>query len=152
EQQLAAPECLMTTPAPSIEVKSMSIFSHYQQRFETTSQEEYSLQEYQDLCKEDPTTYATAAERLLMAIGEPEQIDTSTDSRLSRIFCNKWIACYTALSDVHALGEGTYQILCYFRHAAPGVEEKQQMCYLLGQVGGGKRCLAEKREHPMEKV
>ena len=67
----------------------MSIFSHFQNRFEATRQEEYSLQEYLELCKTDPTTYATAAERLLMAIGEPELIDTSLDSRLSRIFSNK---------------------------------------------------------------
>ena len=52
----------------------MSIFSHFQQRFEATRQEEYSLQEYLDLCKEDRGTYATAAERLLMAIGEPEPV------------------------------------------------------------------------------
>ena len=46
----------------------MSIFSHFQQRYETTRQEEFSLQEYLDLCKQDPLTYASAAERLPMAI------------------------------------------------------------------------------------
>ncbi len=45
----------------------MSIFSHFQERFEATRQEEYSLQEYLDLCKQDKTAYASAAERLLMA-------------------------------------------------------------------------------------
>ncbi|WP_153562399.1 hypothetical protein, partial [Pseudomonas aeruginosa] len=55
----------------------MSIFSHFQERFEATRQEEYSLQEYLDLCKQDKTAYASAAERLLMAIGEPELLDTS---------------------------------------------------------------------------
>src|SRR5690606_1063482 len=142
----------MTTPAPSIEVKSMSIFSHYQQRFETTRQEEYSLQEYLDLCKEDPTTYATAAERLLMAIGEPELIDTSTDSRLSRIFSNKVIRRYPAFSDFHGMEECIDQIVSYFRHAAQGLEEKKQILYLLGPVGGGKSSLAEKLKHLMEKV
>jgi serine protein kinase len=29
----------------------MSIFSHFQQRFESTRQEELSLQEYLELCK-----------------------------------------------------------------------------------------------------
>lgn len=33
----------------------MSIFSHFQERFEATRQEEYSLQEYLDLCKQDKT-------------------------------------------------------------------------------------------------
>ena len=130
----------------------MSIFSHYQQRFETTRQEEYSLQEYLDLCKEDPTTYATAAERLLMAIGEPELIDTSTDSRLSRIFSNKVIRRYPAFSDFHGMEECIDQIVSYFRHAAQGLEEKKQILYLLGPVGGGKSSLAEKLKHLMEKV
>ncbi len=52
--------------------KSMSIFDHYQSRYESFKEEEYSLQEYLDLCKSDPQTYATAAERMLKAIGEPE--------------------------------------------------------------------------------
>src|SRR5690606_16688737 len=130
----------------------MSIFSHYQQRFETTRQEEYSLQEYLDLCKEDPTTYATAAERLLMAIGEPELIDTSTDSRLSRIFSNKVIRRYPAFSDFHGMEECIDQIVSYFRHAAQGSEAKKQILYLLGPVGGGKSSLAEKLPRLTENV
>ena len=43
----------------------MSIFSHFQQRFESTQQEELTLQEYLELCKSDRSTYASAAERLL---------------------------------------------------------------------------------------
>lgn len=83
----------------------MSIFSHFQERFEATRQEEYSLQEYLDLCKQDKTAYASAAERLLMAIGEPELLDTSVDSRLSRIFSNKVIRRYPAFADFHGMEE-----------------------------------------------
>ena len=61
----------------------MSIFSHFQQRFASTQQEELTLQEYLELCKQDRSTYASAAERLLLAIGEPELVDTSNNSRLS---------------------------------------------------------------------
>ena len=46
----------------------MSIFSHFQQRFESTRQEELSLQEYLELCKKDRSAYVSAAERLLLAI------------------------------------------------------------------------------------
>ncbi len=67
----------------------MSIIRHYQDRFDATQQEEMSLEEYLDLCKRDPSAYATAPERMLMAIGEPEMVDTSQDPRLSRIFSNK---------------------------------------------------------------
>ncbi|WP_278433109.1 MULTISPECIES: PrkA family serine protein kinase [Stutzerimonas] len=130
----------------------MSIFSHFQQRFEATRQEEYSLQEYLDLCKADPGTYASAAERLLMAIGEPELVDTSVDSRLSRIFSNKVIRRYPAFEDFHGMEECIDQIVSYFRHAAQGLEEKKQILYLLGPVGGGKSSLAEKLKQLMEHV
>jgi len=130
----------------------MSIFSHFQQRFEATRQEEYSLQEYLDLCKEDRGTYATAAERLLIAIGEPQLVDTSTDSRLSRIFSNKVIRRYPAFEDFHGMEDCIDQIVSYFRHAAQGLEEKKQILYLLGPVGGGKSSLAEKLKQLIEKV
>ncbi len=67
----------------------MSIFGKYQARFEDTQQEEYSLEEYLEICKSDPSAYSTAAERLLLAIGDPELIDTAKDPRLSRIYSNK---------------------------------------------------------------
>jgi serine protein kinase len=130
----------------------MSIFSHFQNRFETTRQEEYSLQEYLDLCKSDPTTYATAAERLLMAIGEPELIDTSLDPRLSRIFSNKVIKRYPAFADFHGMEDAIEHIVSYFRHAAQGLEEKKQILYLLGPVGGGKSSLAEKLKSLIQQV
>ena len=89
----------------------MSIFSHFQQRFEATRQEEYSLQEYLELCKTDRSAYATAAERMLMAIGSPELLDTSVDPRLSRIFSNKVIRRYPAFADFHGMEECIDQIL-----------------------------------------
>ena len=130
----------------------MSIFSHFQQRFESTRQEELSLQEYLDLCKQDKSAYASAAERMLMAIGEPEVLDTSVDSRMSRIFSNKVIRRYPAFADFHGMEDCIEQIVSYFRHAAQGLEEKKQILYLLGPVGGGKSSLAEKLKQLIEKV
>ncbi|TPW11985.1 MAG: serine protein kinase, partial [Halothiobacillaceae bacterium] len=60
----------------------MSIFSHYQNRFDHDKEEELTIQEYLEICKKDPTAYASAAERMLMAIGMPETIDTRSDQRL----------------------------------------------------------------------
>ena len=77
----------------------MSIFSHYQTRYEVTQEEEYTLQEYLEICKNDPSAYASAPERMLKAIGEPELIDTSLDPRLSRIVSNKIIRRYPAFSE-----------------------------------------------------
>src|SRR5690554_2874868 len=113
----------------------MSIFSHFQSRFETTQQEEMSLQEYLDLCKADPSTYATSAERLLMAIGEPELIDTSLDPRMSRIFSNKVIKRYPAFADFHGMEDAIEHIVSFFKRAAQGLEERKQILYLLGPVG-----------------
>jgi len=130
----------------------MSIISHYQARFDATQQEEMSLEEYLELCKDDPSAYATAAERMLMAIGEPEMVDTAQDPRLSRIFSNKIIRRYPAFDEFYGLEEVIENIVSYYRHAAQGLEEKKQILYLLGPVGGGKSSLAEKLKALMQKV
>ena len=130
----------------------MSIFSHYQSRYESTQQEEMSLQEYLDLCKVDPGAYANAAERMLQAIGEPEVVDTSRDPRLSRIFSNKLIKRYPNFEEFYGMEEAIEQIVSYFKHAAQGLEEKKQIIYLLGPVGGGKSSLAEKLKQLIEHV
>ncbi|WP_257280332.1 MULTISPECIES: PrkA family serine protein kinase [unclassified Endozoicomonas] len=129
----------------------MDIFNHYQERFQSTQQEELTIQEYLDLCKDDPGAYANAAERMLMAIGEPQMTDTSRDSRLSRIFSNKLIKRYPAFEEFYGMEEAIEQIVSYFKHAAQGLEEKKQILYLLGPVGGGKSSLAEKLKALMQK-
>ncbi len=129
----------------------MGIFNHFQNRYESTQQEELSLQDYLELCKSNPNTYANASERLLAAIGEPEMIDTATDPRLSRIFSNKIIKRYKVFSEFYGMEEAIENIVAYFRHAAQGLEENKQILYLLGPVGGGKSSLAEKLKALMEK-
>lgn len=128
------------------------IFSHYAVRYDKTREEEYTIQEYLELCKKDPGAYATAAERMLTAIGEPELVDTRHDSRLSRIFSNKVIKVYPAFRDFYGTEEVIEQVVAYFRHAAQGLEEKKQILYLLGPVGGGKSSIAEKLKELMELV
>ena len=75
----------------------MDVISNFAARYERTREEVLSLQEYLDICKRDPTAYATASERMLQAIGEPELVDTRNDPRLSRIFAKKFIMLYYAL-------------------------------------------------------
>ena len=111
-----------------------------------------SLQDYLELCKKDKSVYATAAERMLMAIGEPELIDTSKDIRLSRIFSNKVIKRYPAFSEFYGMEDAVENIVSYFRHAAQGLEERKQILYLLGPVGGGKSSLAERLKYLMESI
>ena len=130
----------------------MSIFTAYQSRFEAEREEEMSIDEYLELCRSDASAYATAAERMLMAIGEPELIDTRLDPRLSRIFSNKVLKLYPAFRDFYGMEEVIEHIVSYFRHAAQGLEEKKQILYLLGPVGGGKSSLAEKLKSLIEHV
>jgi serine protein kinase len=42
------------------------------------------------------------------------------------------------------------QIVAFFKHAAQGLEEKKQILYLLGPVGGGKSSIAERLKSVME--
>jgi serine protein kinase len=128
----------------------MTIFNQYLNRYTESREEEYTLQEYLDICKNDPSAYATAAERMLMAIGEPELVDTRKDPRLSRLFANKVIKIYPAFKEFYGMEETIEKIVSYFRHAAQGLEEKKQILYLLGPVGGGKSSLAEKLKSLME--
>ena len=130
----------------------MSILQQFKDRYEATQEEEYSLEEYLAICKEDPAAYATAAERMLIAIGEPELVDTSLDPRLSRIFSNKVIKRYPEFSEFYGMEDAVENIVSFFRHAAQGLEEKKQILYLLGPVGGGKSSLAEKLKQLMQKV
>ncbi|HEV2612194.1 MAG TPA: PrkA family serine protein kinase [Noviherbaspirillum sp.] len=130
----------------------MKIFDNYAARYERTREEEYSLQEYLELCKSDRLAYASAAERMLEAIGEPELVDTRHDPRLSRIFANKVIKIYPAFREFYGTEEVIEQVVSYFRHAAQGLEERKQVLYLLGPVGGGKSSIAEKLKELMEKV
>ncbi len=130
----------------------MSIFKHFQSRYEVSKEEVLTLQDYLELCRTDPCVYANAAERLLMAIGEPELVDTSHDSRLSRIFSNKILKIYPAFKDFYGMEESIEHIVSYLKHSAQGLEEKKQILYLLGPVGGGKSSLAERLKALMEKL
>ena len=120
--------------------------------FESRKQTELSLRDYLTLCRETPTTFANAAERMIAAIGEPDVIDTSMDPRLGRIFMNRSIKRYPTFSDFYGMEETIERIVGFFKHAAQGLEERKQILYLLGPVGGGKSSLAERLKTLMEQL
>jgi serine protein kinase len=126
------------------------IFTAYAKTFEAHREAEMSLAEYLDACKKDPLVYSTATERLLAAIGDPEMVDTSKDPRLGRIFMNRTIRAYPAFSEFYGMEETIERIVGFLRHAAQGLEERKQIMYLLGPVGGGKSSLAERLKALME--
>jgi serine protein kinase len=126
------------------------LFSSYTRAFESKRETEMSLSDYLDLCRQEPMTFATAAERILSAIGEPEMVDTSKDARPGRIFMNRTIRVYPAFAEFYGMEETVERIVGFFRHAAQGLEERKQILYLLGPVGGGKSSLAERLKALME--
>ncbi|MFO2502489.1 PrkA family serine protein kinase [Legionella pneumophila serogroup 1] len=133
-------------------MNTQDFLAGYTKRFVDNKEEDLSLDEYLELCKTDPTAYANPAERLLMAIGEPELIDTRHDPVLSRIFSNKIIHHYEVFKDFYGMEEPIEQIVGFLKHAAQGLEETKQVLYLLGPVGGGKSSIAEKLKDLMERI
>src|SRR6202789_4016729 len=126
------------------------LFASYARSFEAHREAELSLAEYLEACRDSPMMYATSTERLLAAIGEPEMVDTSKDARLGRIFMNRTIRAYPAFSEFYGMEETIERIVGFLRHAAQGLEERKQIMYLLGPVGGGKSSLAERLKALME--
>ena len=128
----------------------IELLERYRTRYADTQDEELSLEQYLDLCKRDPDAYATPAERMLAAIGEPESIDTRNDPRLSRLFANRVIKRYPAFPEFYGMEDVIAQIVSFLRHASQGLEERKQVLYLLGPVGGGKSSIAERLKLLME--
>lgn len=110
-----------------------------------------TIKEYLELCKNDESIYSSPAERILQIIGEPEIIDTKLDERLSRIYSNRVIKRYPEFAEFYGMEDTIEQIVSFFKHAAQGLEEKKQILYLLGPVGGGKSSLAERLKQLIEK-
>ena len=129
----------------------MKIAEGYKARYSSSQADEMSVEEYLELCRKDPAVYASAAERMLAAIGEPEVVDTRLDPRLSRLFSNRVIKRYPAFAEFYGMEDVVAQIVAFFKHAAQGLEEKKQILYLLGPVGGGKSSIAERLKQLMEK-
>src|ERR687883_1008652 len=127
-----------------------SLFNAFARSFEARSQADMSMADYLESCRSDPMKYANAAERILAAIGEPQMIDTAKDPRLGRIFLNRTIRAYPAFSGFYGMEETIERIVSFLRHAAQGLEERKQILYLLGPVGGGKSSLAERLKALME--
>jgi serine protein kinase len=130
--------------------KQSDVFELFSEIYSSVAPEEMSLQQYLLACREDKSMYGLAPERMVDAIGEPKLIDTSKDERLGRIFANKTIKLYSSFSEFYGMEDTIERIAGYFRYASQGLEERKQILYLLGPVGGGKSSLAERLKSLME--
>jgi serine protein kinase len=131
-------------------MENHDVFTLYKESFEQHRETALSLRDYLNGCRDDPAMYASTAERMLTAIGEPELLDTSQDERLGRIFLNRTLKKYPNFPDFFGMEETIERIVGFFTHAAQGLEERKQILYLLGPVGGGKSSLAECLKSRME--
>ena len=129
---------------------SRDLFDSYTKAFESRRETLMSVAEYLEGCRTDPLMYASPHERLLAAIGEPEMVDTAKDARLGRIFSNRTMRVYPAFAEFYGMEETIERIVAFFRQGAQGLEERKQILYLLGPVGGGKSSLAERIKALME--
>jgi serine protein kinase len=127
-----------------------TVLEQFRSNYSATQAEEMSIEAYLDLCRREPQTYASAAERMIAGIGEPELIDTRNEQRLGRIFGNRVLRRYPAFREFYGMEDAIEQIVSFFKHAAQGLEEKKQILYLLGPVGGGKSSIAERLKVVME--
>src|SRR6201991_2542285 len=130
----------------SLDVFDIFTRDYARERFETMSLRDWLL-----AARDDKMMYATPPERMVAAIGEPELVDTAQDTRLARLFSNRTIKTYKAFDGFYGMEDTIERIVGYFKHAAQGLEEKRQILYLLGPVGGGKSSLAERLKDLMEK-
>ncbi len=120
------------------------LLTAFRESFVSALDEEMGVEDFLRHCKGDRMAYASAHECVLEAIGKPKLVNTADDARLSRIFQNRVIQSWDAFADFHGMEETLMSLYAYFLHAAQGLEERKQVLYLLGPVGGGKSSLAEK--------
>jgi serine protein kinase len=128
----------------------LDVFDVFTKAYAREQHETMSLRDYLLAARDDKMMYASPAERMMAAIGEPELVDTSRDPRLARMFFNRTIKLYKAFEGFFGMEDTIERIVGYFRHAAQGLEERRQILYLLGPVGGGKSSLAERLKELME--
>ena len=74
--------------------KGAEIFNVFSSAYARERREAMSLADFLEGCRNDPGMTASAAERMVAAIGEPDLVDTAQDQRLGRIFFNRTIKIY----------------------------------------------------------
>jgi serine protein kinase len=91
-----------------------TLIAQYAREYQKRQESEMPLASYLEACRDDPMMFATAAERLVAAIGEPRILDTAKDERLGRIFLNRTIKIYPAFEDFYGMEETVERIVGFF--------------------------------------
>src|SRR5438477_13007366 len=112
-----------------------NIFDLYAQAYESHKQHRMSLREFLEGSRADPVMYASTAERMITAIGEPELVDSAKDARLGRISMTRTAKVYPASKDSYGLAEHIRRTVVSFRHAAQALDGKKPSPYTRGPRG-----------------
>ena len=133
-------------------MSNLDVFDLFNRDYSREQLETMSLRDWLLAARDDKMLYASPAERMISAIGEQELIDTAQRLRACRGFSSTARSSATGPSRAStAWKTRSSGSSSYFKHAAQGLEEKRQILYLLGPVGGGKSSLAERLKELMEK-
>ena len=77
-------------------MSTLDVFDVFSRDYARERLETMSLRDWLLAARDDRMLFASPAERMVAAIGQPEFVDTSQDSRLGRIFFNRTIKVYSA--------------------------------------------------------
>ncbi len=130
----------------------VDVISNLAARYERTREEVLSLQEYLEICKREPLAYATPPSGCSRPSASPNWWTRATTPR-SRASSPTRSSRSTRPSASSMAWKTPSNRWCPTSgHAAQGLEEKKQILYLLGPVGGGKSSIAERLKQLMEHV
>ena len=121
----------------------MDVISSFTARYERSREEELA-RGLPPSASATRSLHATAAERMLKAIGEPQTVDTRNDPRLSRIFANKVIKRYPAFAEFYGMEDRSSRSSASSATRRGPRRRRSRSLYLLGPVGGGKSSIAER--------
>ena len=130
--------------------RGAEIFSIFSMAYARERREVMSLTEFLEGCRDDPGMTASAAERMIAAIGEPIVVDTARTRASGASSSTARSSSIRACPASSAWRTRSSASSSFFQHAAQGLEERKQILYLLGPVGGGKSSLAERLKELME--
>src|ERR1700712_1427180 len=89
----------------------LDIFDAFSKAYAREKQETLSLRDFLLAARDDKMMTASAAERMMAAIGEPEFIDTSRDARMGRIFSNRTFKRYKAFEGFYGMEDTIERIV-----------------------------------------
>ena len=123
----------------------------YKAKYSATQEEEMSLEDYLQLCRRIPAPTPPPRSACWQRSASPSW---STPGSTSGCRASSPTASSSAIPpspSSTAWRTRSSQIVAFFKHAAQGLEERKQILYLLGPVGGGKSSIAERLKQLMER-